>query len=69
MVDSAVVEIYNQLKMSNNPITDEELENAKSGYFGSFAMSMENPVTIANQALNIKTENLLKIFTIHFLRT
>ena len=54
VVDSAVVEIYNQLKkMSNIPITDEELENAKSGYFGSFAMSMENPVTIANQALNI----------------
>lgn len=68
VVDSAVVEIYNQLKkMSNNPITDEELENAKSGYFGSFAMSMENPVTIANQALNIKTENLPEDFYNTFL--
>jgi len=68
VVDSAVVEIYNQLrKMSNIPITDEELENAKSGYFGSFAMSMENPVTIANQALNIRTENLPDNFYSTFL--
>tara|TARA_B100000902_G_C27317679_1_gene922374 strand:- start:843 stop:2987 length:2145 start_codon:yes stop_codon:yes gene_type:complete len=68
VVDSAVVEIYNQLKkMSNIPITDEELENAKSGYFGSFAMSMENPVTIANQALNIRTENLPENFYSTFL--
>ena len=68
VVDSAVVEIYNQLKkMSNSPITDEELENAKSGYFGSFAMSMENPVTIANQALNIRTENLPDNFYSTFL--
>ena len=68
VVDSAVVEIYNQLKkMSNIPITDEELENAKSGYFGSFAMSMEDPVTIANQALNIRTENLPEDFYNTFL--
>ena len=68
VVDSAVVEIYNQLKkMSNIPIADEELENAKSGYFGSFAMSMENPVTIANQALNIRTENLPDNFYSTFL--
>ena len=68
VVDSAVVEIYNQLKkMSNIPITDEELENAKSGYFGSFAMSTENPVTIANQALNIRTENLPDNFYSTFL--
>jgi len=58
-VDSAIVEMYNQLAiMRNTPITDEELSNVKSGYFGSFAMSMEDPTTIANQALSIRTENL-----------
>ena len=59
VVDSAIVEMYNQLAiMRNTPITDEELSNVKSGYFGSFAMSMEDPTTIANQALSIRTENL-----------
>ena len=68
VTDSAVVEIYNQLKkIGEVPITDEELENAKSGYFGSFAMSMENSGTIAGQALNIMTENLPEDFYKTFL--
>ena len=59
VADSAIVEMYNQLSiMRNTPISDEELSNVKSGYFGSFAMSMEEPSTIANQALSIRTENL-----------
>ena len=59
VADSAIVEMYNQLAiMRNTPISDEELANVKSGYFGSFAMSMEEPTTIANQALSIRTENL-----------
>ena len=59
VADSAIVEMYNQLAiMRNTPISDEELSNVKSGYFGSFAMSMEEPTTIANQALSIRTENL-----------
>tara|TARA_B100001057_G_scaffold420526_1_gene440944 strand:- start:2 stop:2146 length:2145 start_codon:yes stop_codon:yes gene_type:complete len=68
VTDSAVVEIYNQLKkIGEVAITDEELENAKSGYFGSFAMSMENSGTIAGQALNIMTENLPEDFYKTFL--
>ena len=59
VADSAIVEMHNQLKiMRDNPITDEELSNVKSGYFGEFAMSIENPITIANQALSIRSENL-----------
>ena len=59
VADSAIVEMHNQLKiMRDDPITDEELSNVKSGYFGSFAMSMEESSTIANQALSIRSENL-----------
>ena len=59
VADSAIVEMVNQLKLiTDNLVTDEELDNVKSGYFGSFAMSMEEPRTIANQALLIRTENL-----------
>ena len=68
VADSAIVEMHNQLKiMRDNPITDEELSNVKSGYFGEFAMSIENPITIANQALSIRSENLPEDFYKTFL--
>ena len=68
VADSAIVEMHNQLRiMRDNPITDEELSNVKSGYFGEFAMSIENPITIANQALSIRSENLPKDFYKTFL--
>ena len=68
VADSAIVEMHNQLRiMRDNPITDEELSNVKSGYFGEFAMSIENPITIANQALSIRSENLPEDFYRTFL--
>ena len=68
VADSAIVEMHNQLRiMRDNPITDEELSNVKSGYFGEFAMSIENPITIANQALSIRSENLPEDFYKTFL--
>jgi len=68
VADSAIVEMHNQLKIiRDNPITDEELSNVKSGYFGEFAMSIENPITIANQALSIRSENLPEDFYKTFL--
>ena len=68
VADSAIVEMHNQLKiMRDSPITDEELSNVKSGYFGEFAMSIENPITIANQALSIRSENLPEDFYKTFL--
>ena len=68
VADSAIVEMHNQLRiMRDNPITDEELSNVKSGYFGEFAMSIENPITIANQALSIRSENLPEDFYTTFL--
>ena len=68
VADSSIVEMHNQLKiMRDNPITDEELSNVKSGYFGEFAMSIENPITIANQALSIRSEKLPSDFYKTFL--
>ncbi|MAX01338.1 MAG: peptidase M16 [Flavobacteriaceae bacterium] len=68
VADSAIVEMHNQLRiMRDNPITDEELSNVKSGYFCEFAMSIENPITIANQALSIRSENLPEDFYKTFL--
>ena len=68
VADSAIVEMHNQLRiMRDNPITDEELSNVKSGYFGEFAMSIENPINIANQALSIRSENLPEDFYKTFL--
>ena len=68
VADSTIVEMHNQLKiMRDSPITDEELSNVKSGYFGEFAMSIENPITIANQALSIRSENLPEDFYKTFL--
>ncbi|MEM7484791.1 MAG: pitrilysin family protein [Bacteroidota bacterium] len=63
VTDSSVVQILEEIdKMVNEPVTDEELKNAKAKYSGSFVMALEKPETIANYALNIETEDLPKDF-------
>ncbi|SDQ09085.1 M16 family metallopeptidase [Flagellimonas zhangzhouensis] len=63
VTDSSVVEILKEIdKMTSEPVTDEELANAKSKYAGSFVMALEKPETVANYALNIETEGLPKDF-------
>nr|WP_288933178.1 pitrilysin family protein [uncultured Allomuricauda sp.] len=63
VTDSSVVEILKEIdKMTSEPVTDEELANAKAKYAGSFVMALEKPETVANYALNIETENLPKDF-------
>jgi predicted Zn-dependent peptidase len=59
VTDSAVVEILKEIdKIINEPVSVEELSNAKAEYAGSFVMALENPTTIAAYALNIDTEDL-----------
>ena len=59
VTDSAVVEMINEVKrMNSEMVTDEELEIVKAKYTGNFVISLEDPETIANYALNIKTQNL-----------
>nr|WP_299387050.1 pitrilysin family protein [Allomuricauda sp.] len=59
VTDSAAVQILTEIdRMINEPVTEEELKNAKAKYAGNFVMALENPETVANYALNIETENL-----------
>ena len=63
VTDSSVVQILSELdKITKEPVTDEELSNAKAKYSGSFVMALEKPETIANYALNIETEGLPQDF-------
>jgi len=69
VTDSAVVEMISEVaKIRTEPITDEELELVKAKYAGNFVISLEDPETIANFALNIKTQNLPKDFYKNYLK-
>lgn len=68
-VDSAIVEIFNEINnMRNGNITDEELAIAKAKYNGSFALGMEDPGRAAGYATNIMINNLPKDFYRSFLQ-
>ncbi|WP_420320612.1 M16 family metallopeptidase [Flagellimonas sp.] len=63
VTDSSVVEILKEIdNIISQPVTEEELTNAKAKYAGNFVMALENPSTIANYALSIETEGLSKDF-------
>ena len=62
-VDSATAEIFREiLNMRDGKITQEELDNAKAKYNGSFALGMEDPARTATYASNILINNLPKDF-------
>ncbi len=62
-VDSAAAEIFSEiLNMRDGKITQDELDNAKALYNGSFALDMEDPARIATYASNILINNLPKDF-------
>ncbi len=59
VTDSAIVELLGEIeKIIAEPISQEELEIAKSVYVGNFVLALEKPSTIARYALNIETEGL-----------
>ncbi|WP_294822992.1 pitrilysin family protein [uncultured Flavobacterium sp.] len=59
VTDSAVVEIFNEIKrMRNDLVSEEDLKNAKAKYIGSFVMNMEKPGTVARYALLTETQGL-----------
>ena len=63
VTDSAVIDILREIKKIREiPVEDEELKNVKIKYAGNFVLSSESPSTIANYALNIKTQELPKDF-------
>ncbi|MBK9981602.1 MAG: insulinase family protein [Saprospiraceae bacterium] len=53
VTDSAIVQTLIELnRLKDEPVTQKELELAKSFISGAFARSLENPQTVANFALN-----------------
>ena len=63
VTDSAVIELLKEIKKIREiPVKDDELENVKIKYAGNFVLNSESPSTIANYALNIKTQGLNKDF-------
>jgi len=59
VTDSTVMETIKELKRIRTELVDEEtLKNVKAGYVGKFVLALERPQTIANYALNIKTNDL-----------
>lgn len=67
VTDSALVDILSIMQgMRENEVSDEELQAAKNVAIGNFAISLENPQTLANLALNISRYNLPKDFYNNF---
>ncbi|RWW93802.1 M16 family metallopeptidase [Flavobacterium cerinum] len=59
VTDSAVVEIFNELKkMRTDLVSAEDLKNAKAKFVGNFVMNMEKPGTVARFALTTETQGL-----------
>lgn len=69
VTDSAIVEVFNELKRIRlEKVSDEDLKNAKAKYIGNFVMQMEKPQTIARHALNIETQHLPKDFYENYIK-
>jgi len=59
VTDSSVVAFLDEVyKIRNEKVTDNELANAKAKLTGDFVLSLEQPSTIANFAMEIETEDL-----------
>lgn len=69
VTDSAITEIlYEIQRISENPVSSEELELTKSTMNGSFSRSLESPQTIARFALNVIRYNLEKDYYKNYLK-
>ena len=68
VTDSAIVESLKEITRIKTELVDAEmLENAKSKFAGDFVLRLEQPSTIANYALNVKTNDLSEDFYETFL--
>ena len=68
VTDSSVVEIVKEInRIGSEPVSAEELANAKAKYTGRFVLALERPQTIANYAYNIESKGLPKDFYKNYL--
>lgn len=69
VTDSAITEILKEMKrIGSEIIPSDELQNVKNYVSGNFALSLENPQTAANFAINIERYNLPKDFYKDYLK-
>lgn len=70
VTDSAVVEIFNELRrMRTELVSAEDLKNAKAKYIGSFVMNIEKPSTVATYALRTETQGLPEDFYENYIKS
>jgi zinc protease len=69
VTDSSVYELMSELKrISNEPVTEQELASAKASISGAFGRSLESPQTIVGFALNTAKYNLPKDYYNNYLK-
>jgi zinc protease len=69
VTDSAVVEVFNELKrIRTEKVLEEDLKNAKAKFIGNFVMQIEKPQTIARHAITIATQKLPEDFYEHYIK-
>lgn len=69
VTDSAVVQTLKEVnRIKSEPVSAEDLRNAKAKYVGDFVLALESPQTVARYALNIKLNNLPSDFYETFLQ-
>lgn len=69
VTDSSVVNILQEInRIKTEPVSAEDLKNAKAKYVGDFVLALESPQTIARYALNIKLNDLPKDFYATYLQ-
>lgn len=70
VTDSAVAEIFNEMKrLKNEKVGEEELSKIKNFLTGSFSRALENPGTIARFALNIEINDLPQDYYKNYLKS
>ncbi len=69
VTDSAVVETLKEMKsMTFEKVDQKVLEDVKAKFLGNFVLSLENPATVASQALQTKTNQLPSDFYANYLK-
>ncbi len=69
VTDSTVVQTLKEInRIRTEDVSEENLKTIKAGYLGKFIRALEKPRTIANYALNIKTNNLPEDYYKNYLK-
>lgn len=69
VTDSAITELLNELnRMASRRVPSDEVETIKNYLSGNFAISLEDPATIAKFAINIERYHLAKDYYCNYLK-